>query len=127
MQASVTALAQLDGVASVTSPFENPALVSADGATALANVAYLQPFEDLPDNGVAAFDALSDSVAAWRSPGLEIELGGSLPGSQPIDINPVLVLYGLLAVFGMGHVPILKHLLESSGAFCYESPLGYLR
>jgi hypothetical protein len=32
----------------------------------------------------------------------------------------------MLVMFGQGHVPILKHLLESSGVFCYEDPLPYL-
>jgi len=32
----------------------------------------------------------------------------------------------VLIVYGMGHVPILKHLLESSAVFCYEDPLPYL-
>ena len=79
-------------------PFANDdALVSDDGTTALANVVYSQPFEDLPDNGVDAYAALDDSVVQFRSSDLRIELGGSLPGAQPIDVEGVLVLYGLIA------------------------------
>jgi len=97
LEASLADLGQLDGVASVVGPFRNSALFSSDGTTALANVLYSEPFQDLPDNGVVAFDALSDSVSQYRSSDLEIELGGSLPGSQPIDVQPILVLYGLIA------------------------------
>ena len=96
LENSITALRGLNGVASVTGPFSNPALLSKSGATALVNVSYEQPFQNLPDNGHAAFDALSASVAKYRTPSLQIELGGSLPGSQPIDVKPVLVLYGLI-------------------------------
>ena len=95
IESSVTDLGVLDGVASVVDPFANDdALVSDDGTTALANVVYSQPFEDLPDNGVEAYEALDDSVLQYRSADLRIELGGSLPGAQPIDVEGVLVLYG---------------------------------
>ena len=97
IQSSVADLSKLEGVASVTSPFSNQSLISQDGTTALANVLYAQPFSSLPDNGVASFDALSDSVSQFRSSNLEIELGGSLPGGQPIPIKPMLVVYGLIA------------------------------
>ena len=97
LEASLTDLSNLDGVASVTGPFLNDALLSSDGSTALANVVYSEPFEDLPNNGVDAFDDLSASVDQYRSSSLEIELGGSLPSAQPIDVEPMLVLYGLIA------------------------------
>lgn len=97
LEDSLGDLAGLDGVASVTGPFRNNALFSSDGSTALGNVAYSDPFEDLPDNGVDAYDALDDSVAQYRSSDLEIELGGSLPGAQPTEVDPLLVLYGLIA------------------------------
>ncbi len=97
LEASLTDLSNLDGVASVTGPFTHDELLSSDGSTALANVVYTQPFEDLPNNGVDAFDDLSDSVDQYRSSSLEIELGGALPSAQPIDVEPMLVLYGLLA------------------------------
>lgn len=98
LEDSLTDLSDLDGVASVVGPFRNDdALFSSDGTTALANVVYSQPFEALPDNGVDAYDALDDSVTQYRSSDLEIELGGSLPGAQPTDIEPILVLYGLIA------------------------------
>jgi putative drug exporter of the RND superfamily len=96
IQSSVAELSELDGVASVTSPFSNPSLISADGTTALANVLYAEPFSSLPDNGTDAFNALSDSVSPFRSSSLEIELGGSLPGGQPIPVKPILVVYGLI-------------------------------
>lgn len=97
IETSLSDISQLDGVSSVMGPFRNNALFSSDGTTALATVLYSQPFEDLPDNGIDAFNALSDSVSQHRSSDLEIELGGSLPGSQPIDIDESLVLYGLIA------------------------------
>jgi RND superfamily putative drug exporter len=97
LESSISGLSQLDGVASVTGPFQNDALVTSDGTTALANVVYTEPFQDLPDNGVAAFDALEGAVSPDRSSGLEIELGGALPGAQPIDVQPLLVLFGLVA------------------------------
>jgi RND superfamily putative drug exporter len=94
---SVTALGKLDGVTTVVSPFDNSALFSKDGTVALANVAYTDPFQDLPNNGVDAFDDLTDAVSPFRSSDLRIELGGSLPGGQPTDIEPMLVVYGLIA------------------------------
>ena len=97
IETSLSDISQLDGVASVMGPFRNSALFSSDGTTALANVLYSQPFQDLPDNGIDAFNALSDSVAKYQSSDLEIELGGSLPGAQPIDVEATLVLYGLIA------------------------------
>jgi RND superfamily putative drug exporter len=96
LEASLGALDNLDGVAQVVGPFSNSALFSSDGETALGNVVYSDPFEDLPDNGTAAYDALDASVQQFRSANLEIELGGSLPGAQPVDIEPMLVLYGLI-------------------------------
>ena len=98
LEDSLTDLSDLDGVASVIGPFRNnDALFSSDGTTALANVLYSQPFEDLPDNGIEAYDDLDASVEQYRSSGLEIELGGSLPGAQPTGVEPMLVLYGLIA------------------------------
>ncbi len=97
LQSSIADLGNLDGVASVVGPFDNDALFSSDGTVALANVAYSDPFQDLPDNGVDAFDDLSDSVSQYRSSDLQIELGGSLPGAQPTDVEPILVIYGLIA------------------------------
>ncbi|MGH2393690.1 MAG: MMPL family transporter, partial [Candidatus Limnocylindria bacterium] len=97
LESSLSDLSQLDGVASVMGPFANNEWFSSDGTTALANVLYADPPPDLPDNGTEAFGALSDSVSQYRSSDLEIELGGSLPGSQPIDVEPILVLYGLIA------------------------------
>lgn len=97
LEASLSDLADLDGVSSVTGPFKNSALFSSDGSTALANVVYSDPLADMADNGEEAYDALDASVAGHRSSDLQIELGGSLPGAQPIDVEPALVLYGLLA------------------------------
>ena len=97
LKSSIADLGNLDGVASVVGPFDNDALFSSDGTVALANVAYSNPFQDLPDNGVDAFDDLSDSVSQYRSSDLQIELGGSLPGAQPTEVEPILVIYGLIA------------------------------
>jgi putative drug exporter of the RND superfamily len=97
IQQSLDDVANLPHVAQVVGPSENPALVSKNGTTALANVVYDAPTDELPDNGVETFDQLQDAVAEYRTGSLAIELGGTLPGSQPIDIKPVLVLYGLIA------------------------------
>jgi len=97
LKSSIADLDKLDGVASVVGPFDNAALFSSDGTVALASVAYSNPFQDLPDNGVDAFDDLSDSVSQYRSSDLQIELGGSLPGAQPTEVEPILVIYGLIA------------------------------
>ncbi len=97
IQANVAGLGKLADVATVVGPYQNAALISADGTTALANVLYAKPFQDLPNNGIDTFNALSDSVSTSRSANLEIELGGSLPGSQPINVKRALVLYGLIA------------------------------
>jgi RND superfamily putative drug exporter len=97
LQANVAELAKLPDVASVVGPYQNAALISSDGTTALANVLYSKPFQDLPNNGVDAFNSLEDTVAKSRSANLQVELGGSLPGSQPINVKRALVFYGLLA------------------------------
>jgi putative drug exporter of the RND superfamily len=93
---SVTAIEALDRVSSVTSPLKTPQLVSKDGSTALATVTYSVPFSDLPDNGVPTMKDLQDAIAPYRSSSLEIELGGSMPGAQPIDVQEVFVVIGLL-------------------------------
>ena len=78
-------------------PFRNDDLFSEDGSTALANVVWTDPPDELPNNGVDAFEDLDASVARHRSDDLQIELGGTLPGAQPTDVEPALVLYGLVA------------------------------
>ena len=95
--ANVAEFGKLHNVATVIGPYQNAALISKDGHTALANVLYTKPTQDLPNNGTDTFDTLSHTAAKARSSNLEVELGGSLPGSQPIDVKEVLVLYGLIA------------------------------
>ena len=97
IQANLVQVATLGNVASVVGPYQNPALISASGATALANVLYSKPLQDLPNNGIDTFNALNDTVSPTRTADLEVELGGSLPGSQPIEVERALVLYGLIA------------------------------
>ena len=94
---SITDLGKLDGVAGVVSPLDNSALFSSDGTVALADVAYTDPFSDLADNGVDAMDDLTAAVSPYRTSDLRVELGGSLPGAQPIEVEPMLVVYGLIA------------------------------
>jgi RND superfamily putative drug exporter len=97
IEASLADIAGLEGVASVTGPFRNSNLFSEDGHTALANVVWTDPPDELPNNGVDAFEDLDASVAQHRSDDLQIELGGTLPGAQPVDVEPALVVYGLIA------------------------------
>ncbi|MFO7281413.1 MAG: MMPL family transporter [Thermoanaerobacterales bacterium] len=97
IEASLADISGLDGVASVTGPFRNDDLFSEDGSTALANVVWTDPPDELPNNGVDAFEDLDASVAQHRSDDLQIELGGTLPGAQPTDVEPALVVYGLVA------------------------------
>ncbi len=93
---SVTAIEALNRVSSVASPLNTPQLVSKNGQTALATVTYSVPFSELPDNGVTAMQQLQDAVAPYRSTSLEIELGGSMPGAQPIEVQGIFVLLGLI-------------------------------
>lgn len=97
IEASLSDISGLDGVATVNGPFRNDALFSDDGSTALATVVWTDPPDELPNNGVDAFEDLDASVARHRSNDLQIELGGTLPGAQPTDVEPALVLYGLVA------------------------------
>ncbi len=92
---SVTAIEALNRVSSVASPLNTPQLVSKNGTTALATVTYSVPFSELPGNGVPAMKKLQDAIAPYRSTSLEIELGGSMPGAQPIDVQGIFVLLGL--------------------------------
>lgn len=94
---SVAALGKLANVGSVQNPLTTASLVSSDGKTALANVTYTEPLEDLADGGGPAFDALTQAVEPYRSTSLEIELGGSLPGAQQVLPKAGIVLLGLLA------------------------------
>src|SRR5690606_3178781 len=97
IEASLADISGLDGVASVTGPVRNDDLFSEDGSTALASVVWADPPDELPNNGVDAFEDLDASVAQHRSDDLQLELGGTLPGAQPTDVEPALVVYGLVA------------------------------
>jgi RND superfamily putative drug exporter len=98
INASVKDLQGQPNVLFVTNPF-NPSApkVSADGTTALATVQYTKATQGLPGNGQDSFDALQATQAKYSTPQLQIELGGQLPGAQPIDIKDTVVLFGLLA------------------------------
>jgi hypothetical protein len=74
-------------------------------------VDYLLPFVDGDDYAGA------ELLAGWYERNLRI-FSNLIRIAEPGD--------RLFVVYGMGHVPILKHLAESSGVFCYEDPLPYL-
>jgi hypothetical protein len=60
----------------------------------------------------------ADLVAGWYQRNLRIYANLSrvtVPGDR------------VVVIFGAGHVPILKHLVEQSRDYCYENPLPYLR
>ena len=96
--ASVKALQSQPDVLFVTNPF-NPSApqVSKDGSTALATVQYTKASQDLPANGQGSFDDLQANQAQYSTPQLQIELGGQLPGAQPIEIKDAVVIFGLIA------------------------------
>ncbi len=96
---TVAAIKKLDKVSQVTTPSSSssPASISSDQRTALSNVLYSVPINDLEDNGVPAFDELQETVQKYESSDLQIELGGTLPGAQPVNLSESVELLGLLA------------------------------
>ncbi|MFB7279768.1 MMPL family transporter [Streptomyces hydrogenans] len=70
-------VADLPGVAAVTSPYGNaaaPGQVSEDGRTAYATVTFREQADDIP---AAQAQALVDTAKAAGTDGLQVELGGS--------------------------------------------------
>ena len=98
INASIKDLQGQPDVLFVSDPL-NPATpkVSTDGSTALANVQYTKATQDLPGTGQDSFDALEAMQQKYSTPQLQIELGGQLPGAQPIDIKDSVVIFGLIA------------------------------
>ncbi len=98
INASIKDLQSQPDVLFVSNPL-NPSApkVSKDGTTALATVQYTKASQDLPANGQDSFDDLTAMQAKYSTPQLQIELGGQLPGAQPIDIKDTLVILGLIA------------------------------
>lgn len=94
---SLAAVGALDDVSSVQSPLTTSSLVSSDAKTALANVLYSKQLTDLADNGEPTFDDLQAAIDPFRSENLDIQLGGSLPGSQQSVPSASIVLVGLFA------------------------------
>jgi RND superfamily putative drug exporter len=92
---AIAALKQLDGVTSVV-PLAAPNAVSQDGQTMAWLVLLDRPTSALEQNGKVAFDALDAAVAPLRSNSLEIEVGGTLAGSQRIETREIFTLYGLI-------------------------------
>ncbi len=90
-------LGNLADVEFVTDPYTSPGAISANGRAAQFNVQYTKSLQALPGNGSDSFEALRSAVEAHDSAGLQIELGGTLPGAQQIELNPMLVIYGLIA------------------------------
>ncbi len=97
IEAAVKAIESLADISLVSSPYNKAAAISSDKRTAISNVLYSKPISELEDNGGDAFDELEDTVTKSESSQLEIELGGSLPGLQPVGLSDILVLYGLIA------------------------------
>jgi putative drug exporter of the RND superfamily len=68
-------VAELPHVAKVTSPYDNPAAVSDDGAIGYATVTFDAPAAEVPDEDA---DKLMDTARAAAGDGLTVELGGDL-------------------------------------------------
>jgi RND superfamily putative drug exporter len=101
IESSITAIKALADVELVTDPFTTSGSVSSDGRTAVATVLYTNPQADLPDNGISTFDDLQDAIEPYRSSTLEVELGGALASTQPVGIEDIYVLYGLLVALAI--------------------------
>ena len=108
IKSALDAVKKLDDVQSVSNPFDSDAsTVSKSEQAAFANVQYTKSVSDLPDNSQVAFGDLQDTAAQYATDGLSIDLGGSMPGAQPLPINPALVLFslllaGVLLLFALG-------------------------
>ncbi|OIJ67962.1 MMPL family transporter [Streptomyces mangrovisoli] len=76
MTATLDKIADLPGVATVTSPYEGQGAgrISADGHTAYATVTFDQQAEDV---GTSEAQAVVDTAKSAETDGLEVELGGS--------------------------------------------------
>jgi RND superfamily putative drug exporter len=95
ISAALTAVTELPGVTAVIDPFEYPEThLSADGATAYADVVYSEGLGEVGPEGAARLDeALSDP----RSVGVESLVGGDLAFATSGAETGVAELMGLLA------------------------------
>jgi RND superfamily putative drug exporter len=98
IKSTLSAIKKLDDVASVSNPFDSSAsTVSKSGQVASANVQYSKSVSNLEDNSQVAFSKLQNTTKGFATDGLTIELGGTMPGAQPLAINPLRVFFSLLA------------------------------
>ena len=104
LDALVDRLSGLDHVSGVTAP-----RLSGDGDTALLTVSYAVPVTHDDLVGTTATDALWEAAEPLQDAGIQVELGGELPGNagEPLDGRGELV--GVLAallllVLGFGSV-----------------------
>jgi Predicted drug exporters of the RND superfamily len=107
VEAALTAVGKLPGVAGVSNPFVAPTTrVSANGRIAVATVRYTGTFGDIPKN---AFDQLQSTLAPAQKAGLQVEFGGpvvDIQNSQPGGSNTseaiglIAAVMILLFVFG---------------------------
>ncbi|MER5208096.1 MMPL family transporter [Streptomyces sp. NPDC002825] len=74
MTAVLDKVADLPGIAAVTSPYDTPGQVSEDGRTAYATVTFDAQADDIPQ---AQAEALVDTAKAAATDDLRVELGGS--------------------------------------------------
>jgi RND superfamily putative drug exporter len=96
IEKTVANIKEVDGVSTVL-PVATPSPISEDGRTAAAVVLFTDELTALPDNGTAAFDDLEKAIDPTVSDTLSIELGGVLPGTQPIPSDEIFTLYGIIA------------------------------
>ena len=95
IQKAKAAIEKIDGVTTVL-PLATPSPVSTDERTEAATVLFQEPLAELPENGTVAFDELQGAVEPFRSETLEIELGGVLASTQPIENDDTFTVLGIV-------------------------------
>jgi RND superfamily putative drug exporter len=124
----------LPGVASVTSPYDDPDahLISEDGRTAYAVVTFDRQAGDVPDSQARA---VVDTATAARADGLQVELGGTAgsatqaPGGHLAEAVGVavaaVVLFLAFGTLAASLLPIATALVSVGTAYAGITLLGH--
>ncbi|MFE5898680.1 MMPL family transporter [Streptomyces sp. NPDC056488] len=127
-------VAELPGVAAVTSPYEDAAgRISEDGRTAYATVTFAEQADDVPEGQAKA---LVDTAKGAETDGLQVELGGTVvvlteaPGGHVAEVVGVavaaVVLFLAFGSLAASALPIATALVSVGIAYSGIVLLGHL-
>ncbi|MER7908893.1 MULTISPECIES: MMPL family transporter [unclassified Streptomyces] len=127
-------VAELPGVAAVTSPYGDAAgRISEDGRTAYATVTFAEQADDVPESQAKA---LVDTAEAAETDGLQVELGGTVvalteaPGGHVAEVVGVavaaVVLFLAFGSLAASALPIATALVSVGIAYSGIVLLGHL-